>query len=99
MAAFIFETITPAQAAGFLPTDSLTFTTGSAALMRVNFLAADQVALAMGARTVTFGAGILGKAGALPGDGQFFIGSAGPDNMSGPAGGSTGNAFFGSAGD
>ena len=99
MADFIFDTITPAQAAGFLPSDSLAFTTGSADLMRATFLAADQVALAMGERTVTFGAGIAGKAGALPGDGQFFVGTAGPDAMSGPAGGATGNAFFGGAGD
>lgn len=95
MASYIFETITPDQAAAFQAGDSLTFTSGSAALARVVF-AVDGAAVTMANLTVNFGAGIFGKAAGLADGGALFVGSAGPDSVAVGAGSA---AFFGGMGD
>jgi Ca2+-binding RTX toxin-like protein len=97
MANYVFETITPDQAAAFQPGDSLTFSTGSAGLLRVAFLSPNQTAITMSGLTVDFGPGIIGTYSGLPDGGVLYVGTPGPDTAT--AGAMGGSALFGGAGD
>jgi len=94
MASYIFETITPEQAAAFQPGDSLSFTSGGVALSRVAF-GLDSATVGMADRTVTFGPGIFGKVAGLADGGALFVGTPGPDAL---VGGSASYALFGGPG-
>lgn len=96
MASYIFETILPAEAAGFLAADSLAFSTGAANLLSVQFQPApEQVVVSMAGRSVAFGPGLYGEAAGFPDGGMLLIGTPGADNL---VGGAAGDALFAGAG-
>ena len=95
MASFFFETITPSEAAGFQPSDSLAFSTGAARFLSVGFQSApEQVTILMSGRAVVFGVGVYGEVATFGDGGLLFVGTPGADNMSG---GGAGDALFGGA--
>jgi len=92
MAAFVFETVTAAEAMAYsAAADSLSFQSPDAtgAKVSVRFVPAvdatpEQVALTLGSQTVNFGAGIYGEAGISFANGSMlFVGGPGGDTATG----------------
>ncbi|MGH6911659.1 MAG: calcium-binding protein, partial [Phenylobacterium sp.] len=105
MAAFDFETITPAQAANFTAAaDSLSFDSGGAsgAMVTVAYLPAsgatpEQVAVSLAGQTVVFGVGLEGETGiSFPNGSLLFIGGPGGETTGGTG---AADGLFGGLGD
>ena len=108
MAAFVFETITSAEASAYsAAADSLTFQTAGAhgALVTVRYLAPDQIGITLDPHTVTFGPGVLGETASFADGSVLFVGGPsddvanGTDVGDGLYGGEGADALAGGAGD